>query len=634
MSVKRVKLAKEIPPIKDGVISASKSPEIETGRFVDVIAVNSNIDIFFDEDQKEIPEYAVSGSVMKALQNKLASEEMLRNAVYTDLMMNHGIQFPASSCKAESPSRARRFFQRGLFRKTIKEYIERDLVFLLKEFAQQRNDYNPSHESMHRIMRGLPITTTSRPDLAPLHATERGQIEMRLGEFKNAKNFKCLKARTQCINYLLCLLYWLRAEAGRKVEPVFGFYVCGCRCADMKAKSYVVGLVKLSTSQFLGDDMKAEYYQMKSNVMSPLPMQLLIHFLKNGKQWIVSKQDSDMPCNRRIPSLFVVPSSLWNDDNEPFLVHHGTFSMVFKISLLGLKQFLLDERSEHFKTMRNDLYWLNFCEDVSSLCQHHKANNDSKFYIKIRSKDLSFQHKPMGAMWDAWDQFLAVENRGNNLSQIACDSILRTYPFWPYTRDNIGVAVMHDRGYPIMSVLIFDKASIALTGFQAVMKTAIFLSTCLPHGDVLPHNIVVDDNSNDMALIDLDEGVIATTASGKVELPKQKNAYNNDNNDWYLALNYPNVFCGDAVGYTKVELIASFVYLMTEKVNMAKVSGRLISSFKDICERAEDLGRKIYDVDKDDTMLDIDIENEYLDVIGALYKDMEHLVDEIIVKDC
>jgi hypothetical protein len=77
--------------------------------------------------------------VMKALQNKSAAEEILRNAVYTDLMMNHCIQCPASSFKAESPFLAHPFFRSGPFRKTNKEYIERDLTFLLHEFAQQND---------------------------------------------------------------------------------------------------------------------------------------------------------------------------------------------------------------------------------------------------------------------------------------------------------------------------------------------------------------------------------------------------------------------------------------------------------------------------------------------------------------
>jgi hypothetical protein len=46
---------------------------------------------------------------------------------------------------------------------------------------------------------------------------------------------------------------------------------------------------------------------------------------------------------------------------------------------------LLDEKSEHFKTMRSDLFWLNFCGDISSLCEHFKASNESKskFYLKV-----------------------------------------------------------------------------------------------------------------------------------------------------------------------------------------------------------------------------------------------------------
>jgi hypothetical protein len=39
MRVKRIMLAKEIPPIKDGVVSASKSPETETGRFAETCQI-------------------------------------------------------------------------------------------------------------------------------------------------------------------------------------------------------------------------------------------------------------------------------------------------------------------------------------------------------------------------------------------------------------------------------------------------------------------------------------------------------------------------------------------------------------------------------------------------------------------
>jgi hypothetical protein len=73
---------------------------------------------------------------------------------------------------------------------------------------------------------------------------------------------------------------------------------------------------------------------------------------------------------------------------------------------------------------------------------------------------------------------------------------------------------------------------------------------------------------------------------------------------------------------------------MTEKVKVANVDGTFNSDFKDICERAEDLGRRIYAVDKEMRMLTTGIKNEYLHVVVALYKDMEQLVDAIIVSDC
>jgi RIO-like serine/threonine protein kinase len=49
-----------------------------------------------------------------------------------------------------------------------------------------------------------------------------------------------------------------------------------------------------------------------------------------------------------------------------------------------------------------------------------------------------------------------------------------------------------------------------LPEFKKIIGIAIFLSAHLPHGDVLPHNIVyrTDGNGNvQLTLIDVDEGV-------------------------------------------------------------------------------------------------------------------------------
>ena len=91
--------------------------------------------------------------------------------------------------------------------------------------------------------------------------------------------------------------------------------------------------------------------------------------------------------------------------------------------------------------------------------------------------------------------------------------------------------------------LFFDEPKNIVREFQKVMETAIFLSTCLPHGDVLPHNLVYDETRGEMTLIDIDEGVRKPeTTGGKDHLLQRKNGYNNDNNDWYIALTYPNAF--------------------------------------------------------------------------------------------
>lgn len=168
-------------------------------------------------------------------------------------MTNHDVKFPKSSLKPESASRVARFVRSGPFKLRIKECVETDLANLLAEYAREY-DHSTSNTSMRRIVRGLPVTTTSEPDLAPLDT--RGPAQIRLGEFKNARNDSVEQAKAQCIMYLLGLLYWLRVELGSPIESVFGFYFCGCRCQDQKG-TYTVGIVKLSASQFLGDEMKA-----------------------------------------------------------------------------------------------------------------------------------------------------------------------------------------------------------------------------------------------------------------------------------------------------------------------------------------------------------------------------------------
>ena len=67
---------------------------------------------------------------------------------------------------------------------------------------------------------------------------------------------------------------------------------------------------------------------------------------------------------------------------------------------------------------------------------------------------------------------------------------------------------MKDRGRPLKSVPCFDLTT-ALSGFSKILLVAMFLCSCLPHGDVLPHNIVYDEENKELVLIDIDDNKCA-----------------------------------------------------------------------------------------------------------------------------
>ena len=193
---------------------------------------------------------------------------------------------------------------------------------------------------MRRIMRGLPVTTTSKPDLVPLRReknTGTDKIQVVMGEFKNADKYTEKKAQTQCLMYLIGLIYWLRCVRGQPVEDVYGFYLCGCRCSDSDDKSqYTVGLLKLSAPKHLGGLVEATCFPVSAPVANPYPLQLLIHFLKNGRKWTIKSQTLDQHTTRTpLPCFFVLPTDLWQDGDGYELVVHGTLSIVFRVTAAG-----------------------------------------------------------------------------------------------------------------------------------------------------------------------------------------------------------------------------------------------------------------------------------------------------------
>ena len=142
------------------------------------------------------------------------------------------------------------------------QYCPCTLPVSLAEFGLNYDGPDAVNRNMRRVMRGLPVTTTSKPDMAILQNSTRTDIriappdppkpQLVLGDFKNGSNYSQDDTRAQCVMYLVALLYWLRVELGEPVEAVYGFYFCGQQCKGPD-NTYTVGLIKLSAPTWLGE---------------------------------------------------------------------------------------------------------------------------------------------------------------------------------------------------------------------------------------------------------------------------------------------------------------------------------------------------------------------------------------------
>jgi hypothetical protein len=207
--------------------------------------------------------------------------------------------------------------------------------------------------------------------------------------------------------------------------------------------------------------------------------------------------------------MSTLPTNLWEDKgDERRLVLNGALSTVFHVSGQGLTSLLED--STHFQGIgKHDSNWNAFVSGVDTFLQDN-SNAEARFYLKIRSKDTCFQNKPMRAMFEVWGMFKTQAVILDDELQVALDLISVTYPLKPYGNADLGVILMRDRGRPLTDISVF-KTNI-LSEFKKIIRTATFLSKHLPHGDVLPHNLVYDEANGHLTLIDLDEGV----ASGEL----------------------------------------------------------------------------------------------------------------------
>jgi hypothetical protein len=221
----RLKMA---PPAVGDHISASKSAKMgEQRAAIGKITYVDNVEFFFDAAAASTAR-TVSPRVMKSIENKRLDETGLRNAVYTELLRQE-ITFPMSARSKGLGVTLRKTFYKN------EVYSETDLSSLLAEFERTYWNNGQTVDGMERLMQGLPVTTSSRPDATvivesdddTLDTNEEHAKELIFGEFKNNSNYSITDSIDQCALYLYALLFWLRSRSGLKVEAVYGFTFCG-----------------------------------------------------------------------------------------------------------------------------------------------------------------------------------------------------------------------------------------------------------------------------------------------------------------------------------------------------------------------------------------------------------------------
>lgn len=509
--------------VATGAVAASRSSSVEDTEYLAELELEDveTDTIFFPDNARGDPDAVKIGqNVHRALKRPHDKEERLRNAVYTELKLNHGINFPASSehWNLEVTLRSKTSMDH--------RYKENDLAHLLHEFHRQRAGHEDSKEKdriMPRLLHGLNVTTTSLPDMTVLR-----EKYLYFGEFKNSDKYTNESAAKQCTLYLYALLYFFRVRLGLDVKAVFGFWVCGPGCFTRR-KQYSVGFVRLSAPRELGGSLVPEVFSTLHGIDSVAGIQRLICFLKIGNIVELEEQGAALQLNRRIPALLSLPGNLWE---SPFLVTNGSASMVFRgfgDQILGLLH----------QFRRPIPYFEAFLSSAKSLF----VEPSTIFYLKIRLKDTTLRQNPALTA-------TVILKKYN-------DSFQELYPIDPIGDGDCGLFLMNDCGTSLRESEKFKKLGFPAfcACFAAFWKNTVSLSDGFLHGDALPHNIVYNESTQKLVLIDADEGTVGTNA--------HKRVVEQDDELQYAYLRYPNFLRAwkNRRLYTELQLVASFLLL-------------------------------------------------------------------------
>jgi hypothetical protein len=576
-----------VPGTLQIAICASQSASgLNTEFPVSINEVKGGVELFFGENAGILFSKPDIGDELKIiLKDAGLKEELLRDAIYRELRVRHNVKFPDSTsaskekqrrdCKGvdlgnfvlpkqgENSKKERGFpdsktaseemqtddykgenhgklsmpkqgeietrfpDSKPAQKTTSYEYKEADLANLLLELNTSMLKKGEEYEKERRILKGLPVTTTSRPDLTVMR---KGTLVF--GEVKNNAKYTKQHAWRQCTLYLCTLLYYFRVRLGKKVESVFGFYVCGCGCTSGK---YKIGLIKLSAPSTLGAPILSQAFRGTYATGDMTGMELLVKFLKGGKACeFYEPAENDLDVVHRIPALLSLPVSFWED---PCLVTNGTRSIVFRGKQDDISRLL-----DNFEKLPK---WDIFEHSVKRYFQKLLTGPESsrrQFYLKIRLIDFSSQ--------------LGLADPVNELLYCGPEQYKAMYCVEPFRYSFLAVYLMNDCGSSLTVSTFTDMDFKTFCNmFREFWEDTMVLCRTILHGDVLPHNIMLT-NMKKLILIDCDEGTVRQPAFQRV--------VDNAKTVKYPYLRYPNFLreWENAKLYTQIQMLATFLAII------------------------------------------------------------------------
>ena len=169
------------------------------------------------------------------------------------------------------------------------------------------------------------------------------------------------------------------------------------------------------------------------------------------------------------------------------------------------------------------------------------------------------------------------------------DEFFTTYTVQPFQNKVSMVVIMADRGSRLQKNDLSDFTTLKKS-LKMLKEIVDLLAKKMCHGDLLPHNFVIDRIANTLHIIDLDEGDID-------EVPRREIPENTDENmKWFSALQYPNPLRnGNKELYTKVQFAAAF--LMLTGTIKSEINDEDSKHLVKIEQLAAKLGRKLVAAD-------------------------------------